>query len=311
VNWPSILAYLVEPPRLLVYGLIASTVLVQLRGREKLRFARTMGDLGTYAWPYNALVYLTSRTPNRPYLPEWDFPEMQVIKDNWRVLRDEALKLRSEGAVHGSIGDQDIAFSSFYRRGWKSFYIKWYGHPLPSAERLCPRSAALLNQVPSIRGALFANLPAGGSLGRHRDPFAGFVRYQLGLETPNSDACWISVDGEKRSWRDGEVLIFDETYVHEVLNDTDKDRLILFCDVERPVAAPMRPINRAFLSLVMGSSGTQNEPGEKIGTLNTVYGVVSGAHKWLKQLKARHRRVYYAQKWVTLGLLGAVFLAPY
>jgi beta-hydroxylase len=269
-----------------------------------------MGDIGTLVGPYNALVYLASRTPNRPYLNSADFPEMKVIQDNWQVLREEGLRLRDEGAVHGAAG-ADIAFSSFYRRGWTSFYIKWYGHPLPSAARLCPKSAALLESVPTVRGALFANLPAGAFLGRHRDPFAGFVRYHLGLDTPNSDACWISVDGERRSWRDGEVMIFDETYVHEAANETSKDRLILFCDVERPVAAPIRPINRLFLSIVMGSSGTQNEPGEKIGALNTFYGWISELHGALKRLKANHRRLYYAQKWAALAVLAGVFLAPY
>jgi len=306
------LLYLIEPPRLVILGLFLSAVWVQSRGREKMRFARTMGDLGTLVAPYNALVYLSSKTPNTAYLDESHFPEMQVIKNNWQVFREEGLRLRQDGATHGVVTENtDIAFHSFYKRGWKSFYITWYGHPLPSAERLCPRSVELLRQVPTIRGALFANLPAGAFLGRHRDPFAGFVRYQLGLDTPNSDDCWIRVDGEKRSWRDGEVLIFDETYVHDASNFTDKDRLILFCDVERPVAAPMRPLNRAFLSLVMGSSGTQNEPGEKVGSLNTFYGWVSGAHGWLKQLKSTHRSLYYAQKWVAIALLAAVFLAPW
>ena len=307
-----ILLYLIEPPRLLIYGLFLSAIWVQSRGREKMRFARTMGDLGTLAAPYNALVYLTSKTPNRPYLDETHFPEMQVIKDNWQLFREEGMRLRAEGATHGAVSENtDIAFDSFYRRGWTSFYITWYGHPLPSAQRLCPKSVELLSSVPTIKGALFANLPAGSFLGRHRDPFAGFVRYQVALDTPNSDDCWISVDGEKRSWRDGQVMIFDETYVHEVRNDTDKDRLVLFCDVERPVAAPMRPINRLFLKLVMGSSGTQNEPGEKVGALNTFYGWISGFHGWLKQIKLTNRRLYYAQKWAALALLAAIFLAPW
>ena len=307
-----ILIYLIEPPRLIILGLLLSATWVHFRGKEKMRFARTMGDLGTLVAPYNALVYLTSRTPNRPYLDEAAFPEMQVIKDNWQVFRDEGLRLRADGAVKGVVSENaDIAFDSFYRRGWTSFYITWYGHPLPSAERLCPKSIALLKQGPTIKGARFANLPAGAGLGRHRDPFAGFVRYQLALDTPKSDDCWIKVDGERRSWRDGQVMIFDETYVHEASNQTDKDRLILFCDVERPVAAPMQPINRLFLRLVMGSSGTQNEPGEKIGALNTFYGWVSGIHGWLKRLKAKNRRLYYAQKWAALAVLAAVFLAPY
>ncbi|WP_419146018.1 aspartyl/asparaginyl beta-hydroxylase domain-containing protein, partial [Escherichia coli] len=35
--------------------------------------------------------------------------------------------------------------------------------------------------------------------------------------------------------RDGESVVFDETYVHEAYNHPDQNRIILFCDVERPL----------------------------------------------------------------------------
>jgi aspartyl/asparaginyl beta-hydroxylase (cupin superfamily) len=50
---------------------------------------------------------------------------------------------------------------------------------------------------------MFTELPSGSYLGKHRDPYAGSVRYHLGLVTPNSDDCFIEVDQERYSWRDG------------------------------------------------------------------------------------------------------------
>ncbi len=41
------------------------------------------------------------------------------------------------------------------------------------------------------------------------------------------------MDGERHSWRDGHGVVFDETYLHWAENRSDKDRLILFCDIER------------------------------------------------------------------------------
>lgn len=64
---------------------------------------------------------------------------------------------------------------------------------------------------------------------------AGSLRYHLGLVTANRDACFISVDGNRYYWRDGEGLLFDETYIHFVENNTDETRLVLLCDVERPL----------------------------------------------------------------------------
>ena len=132
---------------------------------------------------------------------------------------------------------------------------------------LCPRTVALVQSIPTINGAMFAMLPAGGDLGRHRDPFAGSLRYHLGLVTPNSDACRIFVDGEPYSWRDGEAVMFDETFIHWAENRTDVDRLILFCDVERPLTSRV-----AGAGSTTGSSArscarrqTENVPGDKVG----------------------------------------------
>ena len=43
------------------------------------------------------------------------------------------------------------------------------------------------------------------------------------------------VDGERHSWRDGQAVMFDETYIHWARNDADSDRIIRFCDIERPL----------------------------------------------------------------------------
>ena len=167
------------------------------------------------------------------------FPELKPLQDNWQMIREEALKLFDEGHIRAAAKYNDLGFNSFFRRGWKRFYLKWYDAPLESAMALCPRTVKLVQSIPTINGAMFAMLPAGGDLGRHRDPFAGSLRYHLGLVTPNSDACRIWVDGEEYSWRDGEAVMFDETFIHWAENRTDVDRLILFADVERPLTSPL------------------------------------------------------------------------
>jgi beta-hydroxylase len=57
---------------------------------------------------------------------------------------------------------------------------------------------------PSVRADLFTLMPPHGKTGKHRDPFAGSLRFYLALATPNDDACRIPIDGSPYSWRDGE-----------------------------------------------------------------------------------------------------------
>lgn len=40
-----------------------------------------------------------------------------------------------------------------------------------------PETVELLNRIPSVKAAMFAELPPGSHLGKHRDPYAGSVRY--------------------------------------------------------------------------------------------------------------------------------------
>src|SRR5580704_11596467 len=134
------LHYLMGPTRIAL-GLIAvSAAYVHFRGRARLGFGRQLTDHSTFTAPYNALVHLASRVPAEPFLDPAAFPDMRVVSEHWEVFRDEGLRLLEEGKVRAATGDNDLGFHSFFKHGWKRFYLKWYDHPLPSAEALCPRS---------------------------------------------------------------------------------------------------------------------------------------------------------------------------
>ena len=303
--------YLLQPRLLILALLVLSASAVHLRGRVRLKFARQLTDHSTFVAPYNAFAYLTSKAPNRPYQDADQFPELRRLTDNWRTIRDEGLRLMDEGMVRGATANNDIGFHTFFKRGWKRFYLKWYDAPQPSAEALCPKTVELLGQVPSVHGAMFATLPPGGRLGAHRDPFAGSLRYHLGLRTPNSDDCWIEVDGGRYSWRDGEAVVFDETYVHTALNATDVTRLILFCDIERPLWGPAAVVNRWVMRHIMRATATQNVEGERIGAINRAFGTIFAVKEAGQRLKARNRRLYYALKYALIVLVLALMLWPY
>jgi beta-hydroxylase len=67
--------------------------------------------------------------------------------------------------------------------------------------------------------------------------------------------------------------MFDETYTHYAENTTQMPRVILFCDIERPLKTrTMTAINRWFARNVMKASATQNVEGEAIGALNRLFG---------------------------------------
>ncbi|HSX61957.1 MAG TPA: aspartyl/asparaginyl beta-hydroxylase domain-containing protein [Tahibacter sp.] len=164
-----------------------------------------------------------------------------AIRECWMQIRDEAVALYRAGTIDAATNlipmrRGEPRLRGLSAAGWKQFHV-WQGQPGRFARRLCPATVAIVERVPAIRGAMFSILPPGADLRLPFDPAAGSLRYHLGLETPNSERCFITVDGTRRTWRDGEDFIIDETRAHHAANATDGPLLILVCDLDPRVDA--------------------------------------------------------------------------
>jgi beta-hydroxylase len=319
----AVLPPMIFAPRLILLGLLAFFVLcvllVHLRGRVRLRFDRQLVDHSAIFAPYNLLMYAFSAVPAKPILDRRGFPQLDLLQANWEVIRDEATHLFDEGYIRAAAKHDDASFASFFKQGWKRFYLKWYGEPLASAETLCPQTVALLKSIPSVKAAMFALLPPGSKLNPHRDPFAGSLRYHLGLITPNARSCRIFVDGEEHAWGDGKDVVFDETYVHWAENTSEQTRVILFADVERPLRTRwMNALNHrvgVFMGSITASPNTDGEA-EKTGFVNRVFARSKTRqgffHDFKKGFKSRHKKLYRVAKYLGIVLLAwLILLAPW
>lgn len=298
-----------EPRHWVLIVFLASALFIHFRGKVRFPLKRAL-DFTIVLAPVNALMYLFSRVPAKAYLDPRDFPELAPLQANWQTIRDEALRLEEDGQIRASATYNDIGFNSFFRTGWKRFYLTWYGKDLASANAQCPQTVALLRSIPTIKAAMFASLPPGATLVRHRDPYAGSLRYHLGLATPNDPACFIEVDGQRYHWKDGEPVMFDETFIHHAANETQSQRVVLFCDIERPLhTAPVRWFNRFFATHVMAAASSQNEAADApVGAINKFFFYAYQLRLKAKALKVSHRPVYYAGKWLLIGgLLWLLF----
>lgn len=283
---------------------VVSGLYVHFRGKVRHRPLRQLSDHSTFMAPVNCLIYLFSKLPARPFHPVATFPELSLLAENWEKIRDEALALDERKQIVATVGHEDAGFNSFFRTGWRRFYLKWYGNDLVSARKLCPYTFSLLDQIPSVKAAMFASLPPGAKLVAHRDPYAGSMRYHLGLAVPEDPRCAIYVDGEKYFWRNGEGVIFDETYIHYAENATDQRRIVLFCDVRRPLwFAPVRWVEALFARVVMGAAVSRNTEEDRIGFINKLFSRLYKVREVGKAIKRRSRFVYYTLKYLILGSL--------
>lgn len=277
---------------------------IHFRGSVRLPFFRQLFDHSSIVAPINLFLYMFSRVRLQPYLPVSNFHELQILQANWQEIKAEALNLQAMQKIRAAEKNDDAGFNSFFKTGWKRFYLKWYDANHPSAEIFCPKTVALLRTLPSVKAAMFAELPPGGKLNKHRDPYAGSLRYHLGLVTSNDDRCFIEVDGNRYSWRDGESVMFDETFIHWAQNNSDTNRIILFCDIERPMRfCWAQAINRWLGRTIVTAASSPNETGDQTGGINKLFRFVWLGGQYRRKLKAWSRPLYYVIKF---GLILSV-----
>ena len=137
---------------------------------------------------------------------------------------------------------------------WKTFFLYGFGFRSDTNCALCPETARLVESVPGMKTAMFSILAPHKHIPDHCGPYKGIVRYHLALKVPEPrEQCRIRVGDEIVTWEEGRSLIFDDTYEHEVWNDTDDERVVLFLDVVRPLRFPMNVLNWIVITAIARS----------------------------------------------------------
>lgn len=132
---------------------------------------------------------------------------------------------------------------------WQTFVFLGYGMRAERNLARCPATAAALDGIPGLRTAFFSILSPGKQIPLHSGPYNGVLRLHLALKVPRErEQCWIEVNGQRYVWQANRAVIFDDAYPHEVHNDTDETRVVLFVDFERPCKVPVSWLNRLLLA---------------------------------------------------------------
>ncbi len=194
----------------------------------------------------------SSKLEDTPYLDNAHFPFMKKFEENWEAIAQEArevMKYKEEIP-----GFQDISPDQ-YRiakgRNWKTFILFGFGDEVKAHTKITPICASLLREVPHLQTAMFSILSPGYHIPAHTGVTKGILRAHLGLIIPKQhENCRIRVHDKITAWQAGQSFVFDDTYEHEVWNDTPEERVILLFDFNRPMGLRGRAINSLVLMLM-------------------------------------------------------------
>ncbi|HEY8253093.1 MAG TPA: aspartyl/asparaginyl beta-hydroxylase domain-containing protein, partial [Rhizomicrobium sp.] len=191
-----------------------------------------------------------------------EYPELAILSENYAAIRAEC-----ESLIRQQLRIPDMEELTSYTSGgihqiaWKSFMFK-SGSFIDENCALAPKTAALLEKIPGLYTAFFSVLEPHQHIKPHWGYWKGFVRYHLGVIIPDNNAarkCWIRINpqaqdrtqardaieqGERYFWKNGEAVLFDDTFLHDAANESDQVRVVLFLDLARRMPWPLALLNR-------------------------------------------------------------------
>lgn len=185
----------------------------------------------------------------RRFFETSEFPWIAGLEREWRLIRDEldALLSAVEHLPDYQSIQKDQARLTTDRR-WKVFFFEAFGVRSEANRARCPQTSRLLDTIPGLTTAMFSILRAGKHLPAHLGVFKGVLRFHLGLKIPGS--CRIRVEDQFACWEEGKGMVFDDCFEHEVWNDSDQDRVVLFVDFLRPLPEALDVENRALVEAI-------------------------------------------------------------
>jgi hypothetical protein len=181
---------------------------------------------------------------NRQFFERDEFDWVPALEADTPAIRAELEAVIAEGAdfrpyveddpdrprreFHGLHGDPS----------WTALYLWRDGRPVEENARRCPRTMAALERVPMTHigaktpSVLFSKLTPGAHIPPHRGMLNCRLIAHLPLIVP--DGCWLRVGNETRRWEEGRLLIFDDSFEHEAMNESGETRIVLLFDLWRP-----------------------------------------------------------------------------
>ena len=182
-------------------------------------------------------------------------PELRALERAFPDIRKEVVALLPHKAAMPRYHDLDrmqIPISGVVNpdKNWKIFYLYAMGEKPEDNRARCPDTTRQLDAIPELFQAFFSILEGGKSVPAHCGPYRGYIRYHLGLVVPRERPPSIRIKDTHYTWTEGEGILFDDSWDHEVYNSSPGDRVVLIVDIRRPMGLLLNTVNRALVSII-------------------------------------------------------------
>jgi beta-hydroxylase len=169
----------------------------------------------------------------------------------------------SYGGENQYIGS-DIKVVQGVKRAWRLLNVKVGDLYSEDALQHFPVLVSLLNNLPEVQSCMISVLEPGIQIPIHVGYYKGIMRYMIPTHIPKDrENVYLCVNGTKYHWKEGEGVLWDDTYPHKVYNNTNEVRVLIYMDVARPLhnetISWFHNVNRWILKTASGSSIVKDE----------------------------------------------------
>lgn len=184
--------------------------------------------------------------PDAPYHNPFLQPWAESLSSAFPDIREEAIALLNKDGVFESF----LTFGpgvdrSAYVAGqgenpsWDAFFFYRRGRRFDANHQRCPKTSAVLDSIELCRVQSQAPEVCFSVLapGSHIMPHYGVTNSRLVLHLPllvPQDCALNVIDAGAHAWREGELMMFDDTFQHEAWNRSESPRIILLMDCWNP-----------------------------------------------------------------------------
>ncbi|XP_054548218.1 aspartyl/asparaginyl beta-hydroxylase isoform X12 [Talpa occidentalis] len=165
---------------------------------------------------------------------------VKSLERNWKLIRDEGLAVMDKAQGLFLPEDENLR----EKGDWSQFTLWQQGRKNENACKRAPKTCSLLDKFPETTGCRrgqikYSVMHPGTHVWPHTGPTNCRLRMHLGLVIPK-EGCKIRCANETKTWEEGKVLIFDDSFEHEVWQEATSFRLIFIVDVWHPELTPQQ-----------------------------------------------------------------------
>jgi beta-hydroxylase len=186
-----------------------------------------------------------SKHGGKVYFDKKLFPITKTLEGRYPAIRKEFENIRDR--VKDFAPFQEISPDQIYISNddkWKMFFLKAGKIRFDKNCEQFPETMKILDAEKNIVSAYFSVIGPQKMLMPHEGPWCGILRIHLGIDIPTGGSgCTLVVKEQEYKWKEGECVVFDDTYEHFAVNATSKDRVVLFLDFMRPLPWPLSWVN--------------------------------------------------------------------